>query len=90
MTSERPASLYGIKDRGAIRPGAWADMAIVDINARFVVTQEWLKSKCGWSPFEGRELTGKPVHTVVNGKIVVRDAQPNAPHAGRMVDFSWK
>lgn len=90
MSSERPAELYGIRDRGTLVVGGWADLAVVDLSASFVVEKAWLKSKCGWSPFEGRTLRGKPVHTLVNGKIVVRDARETGAKAAKVVEFNWK
>ena len=90
MMSENPARIFGVKDRGFLVEGYWADLAVVDLNADFVVTPEWLQSKCGWSPFEGRELIGKPVHTLVNGKFAVRDGSPNEAGLGQLVAFDWK
>jgi dihydroorotase len=83
MTSERPANLYGVASRGRIELGYWADLAIVDIHRRFKVEREWIKSKAGWSPYEGIELTGWPEETFVSGR-------PADPSAGRMVEFEWK
>ena len=90
MTSENPASIYGIKGKGTIAPGFDADLAIVDLDASFEVTYKWLKSKCGWSPFEGRTLTGKPIHTVVCGNVCMRNGSVTGEPTGRMVEFTWK
>jgi dihydroorotase len=89
MACERPAELYGVKGKGKVEPGYDADLAIVDLGARFEVTRDWLKSKCGWSPYEGRSLTGRPVHTVVMGRLAVRDGQP-VERCGARVEFDWK
>jgi dihydroorotase len=89
MVCERPAELYGIASKGKIEAGYDADLAIVDLSARFTVTKEWLRSKCGWSPFLGRTLRGRPVHTVVAGGLAVRDGVPE-DRRGRQVSFSWK
>ena len=89
MTAERPASLYGIADKGSVSEGLDADLAIFDLASSLTVTKEWLKSKCGWSPFEGRTLRGRPVHTIVGGKLAARDGAP-AERAGACVNFSWK
>ena len=90
MGAERPSELYGIANKGYIKSGFDADLAIVDLSADFAVTEDWLKSKCGWSPYEGRTLTGKPVHTIVNGRVVVKDSEPTRAFEGRMVEFTWK
>ena len=90
MACERPAQLYGLKGKGSIAPGFDADLAIVDPDGAQLVEREWIKSKCGWSPFEGRELKGRPVHTVVHGRVAVRDSRPDHAHVGRMAEFTWK
>jgi dihydroorotase len=89
MTAERPASLYGIADKGRVEPGYDADLAIVDLTSTVTVTKEWLKSKCGWSPFEGRTLRGRPVHTIVGGAIAMKAGSP-VDRAGKRVGFTWK
>ncbi|MBS1723878.1 MAG: dihydroorotase [Armatimonadetes bacterium] len=90
MTSRNPARIFGVRDRGSITVGHWADIAVVDLGATFEVTQRWLQSKCAWSPFEGRTLHGKPIHTLVNGSFAVRDGQLLESGLGRIVDFDWK
>jgi len=69
-TAERPAQIFGMEGRGAIREGFAADITIVDLEAKEKVKAENLYTKCGWSPFEGMELKGKVKWTVVGGQIV--------------------
>lgn len=90
MLCERPASLYGIKSKGRIAVGYDADLAIVDVSRRWTVERAWLQSKCGWSPFEGRSLVGKPIHTVVAGKAVVMESGLVGAPSGRAVEYAWK
>ena len=45
------------------------DVVLVDLNKTKTVQDENLKTKCGWSPFSGRQLTGWPVYTIVQGQI---------------------
>lgn len=91
MSSRNPARLYGIANKGEIAKGFDADLAIVDIDKTFAVEKSWLQSKCGWSPFEGRDLNGFPVHTLVRGKFVLRNGelQEMAGH-GTAVTYTWK
>lgn len=90
MTSENPARIYGIRGKGRIASGFDADLTLVDAKARWTVEQEWLESKCGWSPFTGRSLVGRPVHVVLAGRLAVRDGMRTGTPAGRMVEFDWK
>lgn len=87
MTSQRPAEIYGIRHKGQIAPGFHADLAIVDLEAEWTVDEPWLQSKCGWSPYTGERLLGKPVHTVLRGQIAMRDGERIGRAQGRVVEF---
>lgn len=87
LTAQRPAELYSMRDKGRIEVGCDADFAVVDTNATWVVEKPWLQSKCGWSPYEGMTLRGRPVHTVLRGSIVVRDSQLQGTPAGQPVRY---
>lgn len=71
-----PARLFRVKERGFLRPGYYADIAIVDLNQPWTVSRdtdradERILYKCGWSPFEGIQLSAKVRHTFVNGRKV--------------------
>ena len=64
------AKAYGIPHKGAIAPGYDADLVLVDLETYRPVTRADLQTKCGWSPFEGWNLTGYPVVTIVGGQVV--------------------
>lgn len=66
-----PARLFRVQERGFLRPGYFADIAIVDLGTPWTVERgPELLYKCGWSPFEGIALTAKVRHTFVNGQKV--------------------
>ena len=68
-----PAKLYGIDRRGFLRPGYYADIALVDDQCEaYTVTSEMVLSKCGWTPLEGAPLSARVDMTWVNGEIVWR------------------
>jgi len=65
-----PAEAYGIRNKGKIIEGWDADLTIVDLDARRVVRDEDTFTKVRWSPYRGREITGWPLCTIVNGCVV--------------------
>jgi dihydroorotase len=74
LFSTRPARIFGLyPTKGAIMPGADADLVVVDLEAEDVIRNEDILSKCGWSPWAGQKVTGLPIHTLVRGTFVMRD-----------------
>ncbi|MBE9064627.1 dihydroorotase, partial [cf. Phormidesmis sp. LEGE 11477] len=64
------ARAYQIPNKGLIEPGYDADLVLVDLSTYRPVLRQELQTKCGWSPFEGWNLTGWPVITIVGGHVV--------------------
>ncbi|MEW4452829.1 dihydroorotase [Bremerella sp. JC817] len=72
---EGPALVWDIMEKGRIEVGYDADLVLVDMNKTQVIRGPHMETKCGWTPFEGREVTGWPVRTWVCGKEVYRDGK---------------
>lgn len=85
--SKAVAMAYGIPNKGAIAPGYDADLVLVDLNTYRPVRREELLTKCGWSPFEGWNLTGWAVTTIVGGEIVYDKGQVNTQVRGQALTF---
>lgn len=87
LVSAVPARLYGLYPRkGVIRPGADADLALVDLQAQKRLRDEDVVSKAGWTPYAGMELRGLPVQTYVRGRLVAEQGKPVAePGWGRFL-----
>lgn len=80
---ENPARIYRMKGRGIIQPGAFADIALVDAKASHTLDNKDQHTKCAWTPWHGRTITGKPVLTVVNGQVVFENGHVNDNIRGR-------
>lgn len=65
-----PADCFKIKNRGYLREGYFADIAILDIEKKWTISKENILYKCAWSPLENKNCTGKITHTFVNGHLV--------------------
>ena len=50
-----------------------ADLAILDLNARWTVDKSALATDAGYSIYEGHEMSCKVIHTLSRGRFVVRD-----------------
>lgn len=85
--SAAPAAAYGIPNKGKIEPGYDADLVLVDLQTYAPVRREDLQTKCGWSPFEGWELTGWPVVTIVGGQVVYDHGQLKTAVRGQPLRF---
>lgn len=90
MACENTARLYGIANKGFVADGYDADLCLVDLRAKWTFARADVRSKCGWSPFEGMAMTGRPVHTFVGAVWSVREGEPIGRPAGQMTRFTWK
>lgn len=81
------AQAYRIPNKGAIAPGYDADLVLVDLNNYYPVQRADLQTKCGWSPFEGWNLTGFPVVTIVGGQVVYDHGTLNTSVRGQALRF---
>ena len=84
---ENPVKIFGIIDKGFIKEGYDADFTIVDMNKKIVIKNENIESKCGWSPFDGYEFKGKPVATIVGGKVKMKDGKILGEPEGNPIVF---
>ncbi len=87
LTSAGPARIYGIAGKGRIGVGFDGDLTIVDMNRSQEITEDWIESKCGWTPFAGKTVKGWPVGTIIRGRQVMRDGELIGPSAGQPVKF---
>jgi len=87
LTSAGPHRIFGIAGKGRIALGWDADLALVDLKAEREITDAWIASKCGWTPFAGMRVTGWPIATVVRGHVAMRDDEVLGSPVGEPVRF---
>ncbi|MCJ2178528.1 dihydroorotase [Novosphingobium album (ex Hu et al. 2023)] len=75
MTSAGVQRVFGLVGKGRIAAGYDADFTVVDRKGRFTITEDWVESRCGWSPFTGMELQGRVVGTIVRGHSAMWEGQ---------------
>ncbi len=85
--SHSVAECFDISERGYLREGYFADLAIVDMQNEKTVTGKDLLYKCGWSPLEGSMLP-QVTHTFVNGNLVYEKGQVNDSVKGMRLKFN--
>ena len=87
MTSAGPQRLFGIARKGRIAAGYDADLTIIDLTRRETLTNGWIASKAGWTPYDGVAVTGWPVGTIVRGKTVMWQGELVTRAVGRQIRF---
>ena len=87
LTSHGPQRLFGVRGKGRIAVGYDADLTIVDLKRKQTITNAWIESRCGWTPFDGVTVRGWPAGTIVRGRRVMWDGEIMAPAAGEPVRF---
>jgi dihydroorotase len=85
--SHSVAEIFGVRDRGYIREGWFADLVLVEPEQPCKVRSEDLIYKCGWSPLEGYEFRSSIRATLVNGELVWQDGQLTGTVPGQRLEF---
>lgn len=88
LTSHGPQRIFGMARKGRIAAGYDADFTIVDLKRRETITNAGQGSRAGWTPHDGRSVTGWPVGTIIRGRRVMWEGEIVTPSQGRAVEFS--
>jgi len=89
MTSANPSRIFGLKGRGELNEGKYADLVVVDMKEEYKIDSSRFYSKAKYSPFDGCKVRGKPVKTFVNGHLVMDDGEIlTKAGSGRVIRWS--
>ena len=88
LSSAGPARIFGIVGKGRIAAGYDADFTVVDLKRRETIGDSWIASRSGWTPYDGKTVTGWPVGTFVRGRKVMWDGELTTPATGAPVRFA--
>ena len=69
MCSFNPAAAFSLKAKGSLLPAFDADIVLVDMKKKWKITAQNRLSKCGWTPFEGKEVRGKIERVYLRGRL---------------------
>ena len=75
LTSEKPATIFHLKDRGRLKEDCWADLVVVDTKQEYEVDSSKFFSKAKYSPFDGWRVKDKLLKTFVNGVLVYDEGE---------------
>ena len=88
LVCSNPAKIYKVNNKGHIKLGYDADISIIDLNKKYTITNDIMRSKCGWTPFHNKKITGWPIMTIINGRLVMKEGSLLGKPAGIPVKFS--
>ena len=76
VTSTNVAKLMGLyPEKGVIRPGSDADITVIDPTRKYRNHQKDMHMQTDYSPYEGMELTGVVVDTIVRGNLIIENGE---------------
>ncbi len=87
LTSHGANRIFGIAGKGRIAAGYDADFTIVDLKAEREITDDWIASKCKWTPYHGQHVTGWPIGTIIRGRRVMWEDEIQGDAKGEAIRF---
>ena len=90
VLAQKPADLYKIQRKGRIKVGFDADFTIVDLKQKATISNSWIRSRCGYTPFDGMPVTGWPKATIIGGQIAMREDEILGSPLGKAFEYELK
>ena len=87
LFSHGPNRIFGISKKGRIAVGYNADFAIVDLKKRYTIENKDMATKCGWTPYDGLEVMGAVIGTIIRGSVAMWEGELPNQATGQPVKF---
>jgi dihydroorotase len=87
LTSHGPGRIFGLAGKGRIAEGYDADFTIVDLKRRDRLTNRWMESRAGWTPYDGMDVIGCVRGTIIRGRRVMWEGEILGPAQGQPIAF---
>lgn len=87
LMAHHPAQYFHVRERGFLRPGYHADIAIVRPDSPWTLTKAEIQSPCGWSPLEGKTFRWRVEQTLCNGHLVYDRGTFDEGYRGEELEF---
>ncbi len=87
LSSHGPNRLFGIRGKGRIAMGYDADLTIVDLKKKQTIRNADVQSRAGWTPYDGVEVKGWPIGTIIRGARVMWEGAILGAAQGQPVRF---
>jgi dihydroorotase len=87
LTAHGPQRIFNLARKGRIAEGYDADFTIVDMRRSATISDAWIESRCGWTPYDGMTVTGWPVGTFVRGYRVMWQGEIQGRAPGQPAHF---
>ena len=87
LTSLNAKKLFKLTEKGEVLEGNHADLTFVDLGRSETITEDWVASRVGWSPFTGMQIKGWAVGTMVRGQRVMWENELLTPATGQPIKF---
>lgn len=88
LMNTKPVEVFGIKGKGALAKDYDADITIVDMKKTHTFKDAEMANKSGWTPYDGKTITGMPSHTIIAGKIIMQDGKLVGVPCGKPFEFN--
>lgn len=88
LISINPAKIFNIQGHGKLELGSAANLTIVDLKAERKIENQWIASRCGWTPYDGMKVKGWMNACFVNGQLAMMDGEVIEQPKGRLLHFN--